>query len=147
VTTNSELSHRGRGGFSCEDSVAIDAIPFGTWEWQLPVSAPERALLETLVWVTDTSDFHAIDKLFESAVSLRPRIVQVVLEAANSIKAKRLFCWYSERHSHSWFNQVSLDKVDLGSGKRQIVSQGRLNHRYQITVPVEMESPDEESLY
>lgn len=147
VTTNSELAYRGRGGFPCGDSVGIDAVPFGTWEWQLPLSAPERALLETLVSVTDTSDFHAIDKLFESAVSLRPKTVQAVLEAAKSVKAKRLFCWYSERHSHSWFNHVSVDNVDFGSGKRQIVPQGRLNNRYQITVPIDMEAADEESLY
>ena len=147
AVTDSQLLHRGKGGFARREAVGIGHEPFGTWDWPLPESTPERALLETLVVVTDEHDFRSLDTLFESAISLRPKVVQAVLEASESVKAKRLFCWYAERHQHSWFNHVDVKNVDFGRGKRQIVARGRLNNRYQITVPTEMAGDDEENLF
>jgi hypothetical protein len=33
-----------------------------------------------------------------------------------------------------WRAELQLDRIDLGSGKRQIVAGGRLDKRYGITV-------------
>jgi hypothetical protein len=145
--TESDLIHHGRGGFSCREPAGLDHRTFGTWDWPLPESTPERAFLEILLDVTDEHDFRSVDKLFESAVSLRPQVVQGVLEASQSVKAKRLFCWYAERYRHAWFDRVDLTSIDLGRGKRQIVAGGRLNNRYQITVPADMENDDEGNLF
>ncbi len=147
AATDSQLLHRGKGGFARREVVGMDNQPFGTWDWPLPESTPERAILETLVHVTDEHDFRSLDKLFESTVSLRPKIVETVLEASQSVKAKRLFCWYAERHRHPWFDHVGFRNIDLGRGKRQLVARGRLNNRYQITVPAQMEDEDEENLF
>ncbi|TVQ20906.1 MAG: hypothetical protein EA383_17935 [Spirochaetaceae bacterium] len=149
VVTGPELAHHGKGGFPCGEPAGIDHRLFGTWDWPLPESTPERALLEILLNVTDEHGFRAVDKLFESAVSLRPKVVQAVLEASQSVKAKRLFCWYAERYRHSWFGRINAKSIDLGRGKRQIVEQGRLNNRYQITVPagMEMEEADEGNVF
>ena len=147
VGTGSDLEHHGKGGFSCREPAGIDRRYFGTWDWPLPESTPERAFLEILVDVSDEHDFRSVDKLLESAVSLRPKVVQAVLEASQSVKAKRLFCWYAERYRHSWFERINLKNVYLGRGKRQIVAQGRLNSRYQITVPADMENDDEGNLF
>jgi hypothetical protein len=123
--------------------VGIDHRSFGTWAWPLPESSPERAFIEVLLEVTDEQDFRTVDKLFQSAVSLRPKIVQSVLDASQSIKAKRLFCWYAERHRHAWFDRINMATLYLGRGKRQLVAQGRLNNQYQITVPADMANEDE----
>ncbi len=147
VATGSVLVHHGKGGFSCHEPAGIDFRSFGTWDWPLPESTPERAFLEILLKVTDEHDFRSVDKLFDSAVSLRPKVVQAVLNASQSVKAKRLFCWYAERHRHSWFEHINVTNVDLGRGKRQIVAQGRLDNRYQITVPADMVSYDEGNLF
>lgn len=147
AATESNLTHHGRGGFSCREPAGIGHSSFGTWDWPLPESTPERALLEILLDVSDEHDFRSVDKLFESAVSLRPTVIQGVLEASQSVKAKRLFCWYAERHRHSWFGRLEVKNIDRGRGKRQIVAQGRLNSRYQITVPADMENDDEGNLF
>lgn len=147
AVTGSDLVHHGKGGFPCREPAGIDHRSFGTWDWPLPESTPERALIEVLLDVTDEHDFRSVDKFFESAVSLRPTVVQKVLESSRSVKAKRLFCWYAERHRHSWFGRVNVTNIDLGRGKRQIVAQGRLNNRYQITVPADMETDDEGNLF
>lgn len=133
----------GRTGFLCRKPAGIDHRSFGTWDWPLPESTPERAFIEVLIELTDEQDFRSVDKLFESAVSLRPKIVQSVLEASQSVKAKRLFCRYAERHRHAWFDHINMTTIDLGRGKRQIVVRGRLNSRYQITVPADMGNEDE----
>lgn len=147
VVTGSHLVHHGKGGFPCREPAGIDHRSFGTWDWPLPESTPERALIEVLLGVTDEHDFRSVNKLFESAVSLRPTVVQKVLEASRSVKAKRLFCWYAERHRHTWFKRINIKNIDFGRGKRQIVARGRLNNRYQITVPADMEHNDEGSLF
>lgn len=45
----------------------------------------------------------------------------------------------AERHGHAWFSHLSLDGVDLGRGKRSLVSGGRLHPRYQITLPGDLD--------
>jgi len=117
---------------------ALTTLPFGHWDWPLRCSKPELALLEILGNVSTTADFEAADHLFESASTLRPRVVMNLLMACRQVKAKRLFLWFSERHGHAWFHKLDTGKLDLGSGKRQIIQGGSLVVRYQITVPREM---------
>jgi hypothetical protein len=56
--------------------------------------------------------------------------------ACNSIKVKRLFLYLAEGHGHPWFERLDLNALDLGKGNRSIVVGGRLDPKYQITVPV-----------
>jgi hypothetical protein len=50
------------------------------------------------------------------------------------VKVKRLFLWYADRHGHAWFKHLDQSSIDLGKGKRQLVSQGHFDSRYQITL-------------
>lgn len=110
-------------------------IAWGHWEWQLEISTPERALCELLDLLPTQETFDQADVLMESVRTLSPKRVQAVLEACRSIKVKRLFLWFAERHGHPWFGRLDLTRIDLGQGKRQIVSGGRLDSKYRITVP------------
>ena len=51
---------------------------------------------------------------------------------------KRLFLIYGrENDQHSWFKELRIEKINLGSGKRVIVQNGVLDKKYHITVPRE----------
>ena len=101
----------------------------------LTVSSPERAAMEMLYLVPRTQGFDEADKIMNGLLALRPDIVQGLLEACQSIKTKRLFLYLSERNRLTWFTDLKLNEVDLGSGKRVIVKNGKYNAKYQISVP------------
>lgn len=121
--------------------------PFGGWDWLIPYSTPELALVELVADVREAADFSIADKFFESAVGLRPRVVRDVLEACDLVKAKRLFLWFSDRHDNSWRRALDIEGIDLGRGKRMLVKGGTYDATYQITVPKEMAAIDEHALY
>lgn len=126
--------------FSELPAEAISTKPFGHWDWPIRYATPELALLELLAAVSSEADFYVVDKFFESAVTLRPSLVNKLLDVCTQVKAKRLFLWFAIRHSHAWLKQIDTSKVNLGSGKRVIVTGGTLDKQYQITVPREMQN-------
>lgn len=122
------------------DENALTIKSFGHWDWQLYISSIELALIELLCDVRDEADFSVAEKYFESATSLRPKLVNALLQQCTQIKAKRLFMWFAKRHKHAWVHELDVNNFNLGSGKRVIVKGGALDKEYQITVPREMSS-------
>jgi len=116
---------------------ALRITRWGQWKWPLVMSAPERAYLELLDELPQKETFHMADVTMEGLVNLSPRRMQSLLENAKSIKVKRLFFFFAERHQHSWFKRINREKIDLGKGKRMLVKGGKLDPKYQITVPEE----------
>jgi hypothetical protein len=108
---------------------------FGTYA--VTVSTPERGMMEVLHHFPGTQSFHEAQLLMEGLVTLRPMLVQALLEACRSVKVKRLFLHLAETANHPWFKQLNVDKVHLGHGKRALVKGGQLVPRYNITVPRE----------
>lgn len=104
---------------------------------QLRISTPELAILEMLFLVPHVYSFDEAFLITESLLTLNPEILQELLDNCNSFKVKRLLLYFGERHNHFWFNELNQTHIDLGSGKRQIVENGKLNKRYNITVPRE----------
>jgi hypothetical protein len=111
---------------------------WGQWEWPLLMSAPERAILEMLDELPKSESFHLADVTMEGLVNLSPRRMQKLLEVTTSIKVKRLFLFYADRHQHSWLKHIKRDNIDLGTGKRMLVKGGKLDPHYQITVPKDL---------
>ena len=99
------------------------------------MSAPERAALELLRLVPHRETYEEARLLFEGLPPLRPTLVQQLLEACRSVKAKRLFLHRAEACALPWVGKLDRGRVDLGSGKRVIVKGGRFDPKYQITVP------------
>ncbi len=97
------------------------------------VSCPERAILELLDELPARESFHQVDKLFEGLSALSPRKLQTLLQTCRSVKVKRLFFFYADRHHHAWLKRLNKSGVDLGSGKR------KLDRAYQITVPEDLD--------
>lgn len=108
---------------------------WGQWRWPLVIASPERALLEVLAELPSHESFDNVDKLVESLSTLSPKRMLALLQACRSVKAKRLFFFFADRHSHAWKKKINKEDVDLGSGKRMLVKGGVLDRTYQITVP------------
>lgn len=98
------------------------------------MSAPERAALEMVDLVPKEQSFSEARLLMEGLTTLRPELVQELLEACRSVKAKRLFLFLAEEANHAWFKDLNTAKLDLGKGNRSIVKGGQLDTKYQITV-------------
>lgn len=102
-------------------------------------SSPERATLELCDETPDSALVHEVNALMQGLSTLRPQLVSELLQRCNSIKAKRLFLALAGRHRHAWLPHVNLQKVDLGRGKRVLVRGGKLNAKYQITLPADLD--------
>lgn len=108
---------------------------WGKWDWPLVVSSSERAILELLDELPERETFHQADVLFEGLRNLSPRKLQPLLEACQSVKVKRLFLWFAERHRPPWLNAFDRSAINLGKGKRMLIKGGKLDPKFNITVP------------
>ena len=115
----------------------LHILPWGQWSWPLVISSPERAILELMDELPRNESFHQVDMIMEGLVNLRPRRLQALLEDAKSIKVKRLFFFFADRHRHKWLSHLDRKQINLGSGKRVIFQGGILDSKYKITVPEE----------
>lgn len=109
-----------------------------TWEhrkYPLTLSTPERAILELLNDVPRSETFHQADVLMEGLRNLSPRRLHGLLADCRNVKVKRLFLWFAERHNHAWLQKLDRSGIELGKGKRMLVRGGRLDTKYNITVP------------
>lgn len=114
--------------------------PWGHEEWPLILSTPERAVLELLDEVPKRETFHQTDVLMEGLRNLSPRRLHRLLVDCRSVKVKRLFFWFAERHGHAWLKRLERGGIDLGRGKRMLVRGGKLDARYNITVPESLDA-------
>jgi hypothetical protein len=99
------------------------------------ISCPELAAFELLYHIPQKQSFDEAIKIFDNLTTLRSEFVQKLLENCKSIKVKRLFLYLAENNNHFWLKNINLKDVDLGSGKRVIDINGKLNKKYNITVP------------
>ena len=110
--------------------------------FKLLVSGPVRAMLESLYLVPKHHSLLECHEIMEGMNNLRPSKVQELLEQCKSVKVKRTFLYLAERCEHDWVKYIELGKIDLGSGKREIVKGGAYNAKYQITVDRELEGKE-----
>lgn len=125
-------SARGRENYLNCDVPMVDV-----WRWPMTMSEPERAILEAIDELPNRLGFEYVDTLFESLVNLRPELLSKLLAECTSIKVKRLFLVFADRHGHSWLSHLNKDQIDLGSGPRALVDGGKLHPTYRIYVPSE----------
>lgn len=122
------------------DPAANDAPP--PWNWPMRRSTPERAVLEALNELPDEESFHKVDMLFQGLPSLRPARLGKLLQVCKSVKVKRLFFLFAERHRHRWLAHLDRTSIDLGKGPRMLVEGGRYAAAYQLVVPEEFAGPN-----
>lgn len=106
-----------------------------TNQFEIAISTPELAIMEMLYLVPNEHSFEEASEIMEGLTTLRPKLVQRLLEECKSIKVKRLFLFMADSSNHNWFKELNVEEIDLGSGKRVIVKNGMLDKKYKITVP------------
>ena len=111
------------------------------WRWPIKTSSPERAILEALDELPNEANFDSLDKTFESLTSLRPKLLTELLKACRSVKVRRLFFVFADRHQHAWRKHIETSNVDFGSGPRALVKGGKLHPTYRIYVPADFIPP------
>lgn len=104
----------------------------------LLVSSPERAILECLNLPDASSSLLDIYYIMEGLTTLRPKLVQSLLESCTSQKVKRLFLYMAEKAGHPWFKALKLDNINLGTSRFMITSTGKYINKYNMTISKEL---------
>jgi len=107
-------------------------------EIKINVSTPERAIFEYLYLAPQHADLVECYQVLEGLVNLKPKLLNDLLIACNSIKVKRIFLYMAEKANHQWFQFLKLDIIDIGIGDRMIIENGVYNSKYKITIPKEL---------
>jgi hypothetical protein len=109
-------------------------------EFDILLSSPERAFMESLNLAPQYYNLTDLYYVMEQLNTLRPDIIQILLEQNSSVKVNRLFLYMADKAKHTWFDTIDVSKVSLGSGKREIVKNGVYNAKYQIIIPEDLEN-------
>ena len=117
-------------GLEQDNGWAVDV-----WRWPIKASCPERAILEAIDELPNNASFERLNRTFEGLTRLRPRLLMTLLAACRSVKVRRLFFVFADRHEHGWRKHLETGRIDLGSGPRALVPGGRFHPEYGVSVP------------
>ena len=106
---------------------------------RIKASDKERAILECLYLAPKSMDLLECYQLVESLQSIRPVIMQSLLEQCSSIKVKRLFLYMAKKARLPVWEYLKLDNIKLGQGDRAIVEEGVYVSEFKISIPKELE--------
>lgn len=112
--------------------------PMPIEQYDLLVSSPERAILECLYLPDATSSLLDTYYIMEGLTTLRPKLVQTLLETCTSLKVKRLFLYMAEKANHPWYKTLDLDHISLGTSRLMISPTGKYINKYNMTIPKEL---------
>lgn len=76
--------------------------------------------------------------IMEQLTTLRPEVVQLLLETTKHYKLKRLFLYMAEKANHYWLEELDFTRIDLGTHKLQLVKSGVYISKYKMTIPKEL---------
>jgi hypothetical protein len=131
----------GRKIHHCKTSVlppGLARTEYKAGAFSVKISAPERAILECLHLSPGPVDLVECYQVMEGLTTLRPKLLQPLLEQCGSVKVKRLFLYMAEKTGHDWFKRLDTAKFDLGAGARTVTKGGVYVSRYGLTVPEEL---------
>jgi len=103
--------------------------------FKLKIAGAARAIMECLEMTPNHFELNEAWEIMQGLNALNPNTVQQLLVQCKSVKVKRLFLFFAQKADHVWFRKLKLDEINLGSGKRSIVSKGVYIPEYKITLP------------
>jgi len=131
-----ELRHTASTFLPKEDGL----LEYEVHSFKIRISSPERAMLECLYLAPETLDLVECYQVMEGLTTLRPKLLQSLLEQCNSIKVKRLFLYMAKKAQHDWFKRLDIDALELGSGSRTITKGGVYDAEFELTIPQELQT-------
>lgn len=126
--------------FSTEAFPQAEIITEETEHGLLCVSSPEQAFFECLLLAPREYDYVDLYYIMEQLTTLRADVVQRLLETVDNFRVKRLFLYMAEKAGHYWVEELRPEKINLGTSKLQLYSDGVYNAKYKITIPKALES-------
>ena len=134
----------GQAMHHCKTSILPSGLALADYRsgaFSVKISAPERAFLECLYLAPDSVDLVECYQVMAGLTTLRPKLLQSLLEQCGSVKVKRLFLYMAEKAGHDWFKRLNAEKFDLGSGDRAITKGGIYVSRYGLILPKALVNP------
>jgi hypothetical protein len=122
-----------RTEFIDDETAGISEIHHRTFS--LSVSSPERSILEAIYLVPKRLDFVEAFQHTENLATLRPNVLQNLLEHCNSVRVKRLFMMFAHKSGHPWSRRLDSARIDLGEGIRSLSPKGVYIPEYRVVVP------------
>jgi len=119
--------------FPYKDKIGLTKKDIGAFS--ITLSSSELAILEVLYLVDKNETYEYASLLMEGLKTLRPAVVQELLEKTMSIKVKRLFMHLAEKYNHAWVKHIKVANINFGKGKRSIGKGGNFDSKYNISVP------------
>jgi hypothetical protein len=110
--------------------------------FELNISSPERAILEMLYLAPKHLDLVEAYQVLEGLQTLRPILMQELLQQRNSIKVKRLFLFMAKKAQLPVLPHLNLQEIDLGSGPRSITPEGVYDSTFKLILPKELMNYD-----
>lgn len=104
----------------------------------LKTSTAERAALELLHLAPKEFDLVEAAMIIEGMTSIRPKLMQNLLEQCTSFKVRRLFLYLAERANLPVVRHLDPSRIDLGTGDRSLVPNGRYAGKYRLLLPAEL---------
>jgi hypothetical protein len=124
--------------FSTETFKTPQTVVSNTDYPHLQTSTPEQAFLECLLLAPKQYSYMDLFYIMEQLTTLRPSVLQGLLETTDNLKVKRMFLYMAEKAGHDWFLSLDADKIELGTAKHKLVEGGAYVPKYKITVPKEL---------
>lgn len=117
-------------------NIGIDTMTVEGYE--VHYSSPERAILECIQLAPKYFSLMDLYYIMEMLTTLRPNLVQQLLELSTSVKTNRLFLYFAEKAQLPWAKQIKNANIHLGKGKRAFATPGVYIEKYEITIPQEL---------
>ena len=109
-------------------------VDYDSGGFTVQISSLERAMLEMLYLSPERHTLRETYQIMELLTSVKPALIQSLLEQCSSVKVKRLFLYMSDRAGHAWINRLDLSRIALGSGVREIEKGGKVDKKYNIVI-------------
>jgi len=104
----------------------------------LQTSTPERAILEALHLAPTDIDLVELAEVMDGLRTLRPKLMQALLESCASFKVKRLFLFLATRAALPVVKHLDRDDIALGRGDRTLTPGGAYVAEFGLVVPREL---------
>jgi hypothetical protein len=106
--------------------------------FHLASSVAERAVLEKIYLSHKSFELLESFQVIEGLTTIRPYLMQELLEKCSSKKVKRLFLFMAEKAQLPVMKHIKLEKIDLGTGDRSIAKNGVYDSTYGLVLPKEL---------